>query len=135
MMHDAIIRCVGGVVYDDTGRILLIKRATDPGEGLWSVPGGRVHPGESDAKALVRELREETGLDVCPGALLGTVTRGQFEIVDYVCRRTGGLLRAGDDAADARWISAAEYRRMDRDGLLVDGLTDALRSWDALPRG
>ncbi|WP_425484562.1 NUDIX hydrolase [Haloechinothrix aidingensis] len=134
MMHTERVRCVGGVVHDPAGRLLLIRRANEPGKGLWSVPGGRVRPGESDAQALVRELREETGLEVRPGALLGTVTRGVFDIHDYSCHGTGGPLRAGDDAADARWVSAAEYRELDRAGEIVPGLTEALRSWQALPR-
>ena len=69
------IPCVGAVVKDETGRLLLIKRGHEPGVGLWSIPGGRIEPGESDVAALVREVREETGLDVVAGRLLGVVQR------------------------------------------------------------
>jgi 8-oxo-dGTP diphosphatase len=72
---DSVIPCVGAVIKDDQGRLLLIKRGHEPGAGLWSVPGGRVEPGETDAEALVREMREETGLAVQPGPLLGRVRR------------------------------------------------------------
>jgi 8-oxo-dGTP diphosphatase len=126
----ATVPCVGGLAYDDRGRLLLIKRAHDPGKGLWSVPGGRVEPGEDDAAALAREMAEETGLVVRPGPLVGRVVRGRYDIADYRCTVTGGHLRAGDDATDARWCSAADLAALP----LVDGLLDALAAWDALPR-
>jgi 8-oxo-dGTP diphosphatase len=128
------IRCVGGIAYDDQGRLLLIRRANDPGAGLWSLPGGRVEPGESDIEAVARELREETGLDVIPGTLIGTVTREPFEIHDYACRVAGGTLTAGDDATDARWSDAADLADLAEAGALVDLLYVTLRDWNALPR-
>ncbi|MGH3520440.1 MAG: NUDIX hydrolase [Haloechinothrix sp.] len=135
MTHLSAVRCVGGIVHDGDGRLLLIRRANEPSRGKWSIPGGRVEQGESDADAVRRELSEETGLEVEPGALIGTVTRGPFEIYDYACRVTAGVLTAGDDAAEARWVTAAEYDRLDRTGELVDALTTTLREWGALPRG
>src|SRR3569623_1931471 len=84
MTHsDGTIACVGGLAYDEAGRLLLVQRANEPGRGLWSVPGGRVEPGEDDAAALVREMHEETGLLVTPGALVGRVVRGPSGIADY----------------------------------------------------
>lgn len=121
---------MGGLAYDDEGRLLLVRRANDPGQGRWSVPGGRVEPGEDDAAALVREMREETGLDVLVGPLVGRVVRGPFAIADYSCRAVGGVLAAGDDASDARWCDAAALGALP----LVDGLLDTLAEWDALPR-
>lgn len=134
MADDAKIRCVGGVVHDDHGRLLLIQRANEPARGLWSIPGGRVELGESDAEAVAREVWEETGLEVAPGHLIGIVTRGPFEIYDYLCRRTSGVVRAGDDALQARWVTAAEYDELDQRGELVELLTETLHGWDALPR-
>lgn len=122
--------CVGGLAYDEHGRLLLIRRGRPPGRGRWSLPGGRVEAGEDDAAALIREMAEETGLDVQPGTLAGRVVRGRYAIADYRCAVTGGRLRAGDDAADARWCSAADLAALP----LVDGLLDALTEWDALPR-
>jgi ADP-ribose pyrophosphatase YjhB (NUDIX family) len=124
------IRCVGGLAYDGRGRLLLVQRANEPGRGLWSVPGGRVEPGEDDAAALVREMQEETGLTVQPGELVGRVQRGPFRINDYRCAVVGGTLRPGDDAADARWCDATDLAALP----LVDQLEETLRGWDALPR-
>lgn len=129
--RDDDVPCVGGLVYDDEGRLLVVRRAHDPGRGLWSVPGGRVEPGEDDAAALVRELREETGLDVVPGPLVGRVRRGRFAIADYRATVVGGTLRAGDDALDARFVDRAGLAALP----LVDGLLVTLGAWAALPPG
>jgi len=131
MTHsDDAIACVGGLAYDDAGRLLVVQRANEPGRGLWSVPGGRVETGEDDAAALVREMLEETGLQVAPDALVGRVRRGRFVIADYRCTVVAGSLRAGDDALDARFVDRAAMAALP----LVDGLLDALTEWDALPR-
>ena len=127
------IPCVGAVVRDGAGRLLLIKRGHDPEAGKWSLPGGRIEPGETDAQALVREMREETGLIVIPGPLLGAVERpgpggSIIDIRDYAATVTGGILAAADDAADARWVAAADVPRLP----LTSGLADALASWGVL---
>ena len=124
------LRCVGAIAHDSRGRLLVIQRGHDPGRGLWSLPGGRVEPGETDAQALVREMREETGLEVRPIRLAGTVVRGRYEIHDYICEVTEGDLRPGDDAADARWVDAAALDAL----ALTAGLAETLRDWDSLPR-
>jgi ADP-ribose pyrophosphatase YjhB (NUDIX family) len=97
-----------------------------------------VEPGETDAEAVVRELREETGLDVRPGELIGSVHRpapsGVFEIFDYACTVLGGSLRAGDDAAAADWVNLIDFNTMERRGELVAQLADTLREWQAAPR-
>ncbi|WP_033295101.1 NUDIX hydrolase [Amycolatopsis jejuensis] len=126
-------RCVGGIVFDDQGRLLLIQRGHDPGKGLWSLPGGRVEKGETDTEAVVRELHEETGLDVRPHTLTGTVSRGRYDIFDYTCTWTSGTLTAGDDASDARWVGSAELVALDQAGHLTDQLFVTLRDWNALP--
>ena len=124
------IPCVGGIVHDEGHRLLLIRRANDPGRGLWSLPGGRVETGETDQQAVVREMHEETGLLVEPGPLIGRVVRGNYAIADYRCTVVGGELRAGDDALDARWCSAAELRALP----LVDELHNTLEQWHVLPK-
>lgn len=127
------IRCVGGIVHDAEGRLLLIRRANEPGRGRWSLPGGRVEPGETDEVALARELAEETGLVVESGALVGSITRTPYLINDYRCVVHGGRLRAGDDASDAKWISHAELARMEYHDELTENLVGTLRKWDVLP--
>ncbi|WP_328795836.1 NUDIX hydrolase [Halosaccharopolyspora lacisalsi] len=131
------IRCVGAVVHDRTGRLLMIRRANDPGRGEWSLPGGRVERGESDDSALRREVHEETGLRVTVGPLVGNLRRtgphGDYDIRDYWCVPDSGTLCAGDDAADARWIDRATLTTLDRDAALTEGLVELLRSWDCLP--
>lgn len=116
----------------------MVRRANDPGSGLWSIPGGRVEPGESDALAVARELREETGLAASIGRLVGIVTRpaasGLYEIHDYECQVIGGDLTAGDDAAEAAWIDLATFTTLERTNLLTEALGPTLRDWDMLPR-
>jgi ADP-ribose pyrophosphatase YjhB (NUDIX family) len=124
---------VGAIIADDAGRLLLIKRGHEPEEGRWSLPGGRVRPGESDEDALVREVREETGLHVEPGRLIGQVERPGpggtiFDIYDYAAAVSGGLLAPGDDAADARWVHPGEIDRLD----LTSGLATTLAEWGVL---
>jgi ADP-ribose pyrophosphatase YjhB (NUDIX family) len=126
---------VGAVVHDERGRLLVVRRLRDPGAGRWSVPGGRVERGETDVEAVVREVREETGLDVIVGVRVGTVERAGpggvvYDIRDYACAVSGGRLRPGDDAAQVRWVSRRELLSLDA----VDGLVDALELWGMLPR-
>jgi mutator protein MutT len=132
------IRCVGGIVRDSTGRLLLIRRAHDPGRDKWSLPGGKVESGETDTAALERELREETGLTVAVGNLIGVVERaapkGVYVIYDYACSVTGGDLLAGDDALEAAWVDLAMFTTLDTGNDLVVQLADTLRQWRELPR-
>jgi 8-oxo-dGTP diphosphatase len=131
-------RCVGGIAHDSRGRILLVKRGKPPGQGRWSMPGGRVEQGESDERAVERELLEETGLRVIVGHLIGSVVHpapvGVFDIHDYSCQAIGGTLRAGDDAADVAWVDAETFATLDRLNLLTEGLAAILTSWNVLPR-
>lgn len=67
------VPCVGVVILDDERRLLLVLRGYAPSAGRWSIPGGRVQPGETLEQAAVREAREETGLDVTIGRVVGRV--------------------------------------------------------------
>jgi isopenicillin N synthase-like dioxygenase/ADP-ribose pyrophosphatase YjhB (NUDIX family) len=129
------IPCVGAVVMDEGGRLLLVRRANPPAQGLWSIPGGRVEPGESHEQAVVRELAEETGLLGAVEREVGTVERDAPDGRTYVIRDflvsvdDVGPARAGDDAADLRWFSPAELS----DAQTSPGLVTALRDWGLLP--
>src|ERR1700749_446046 len=129
-----VIPCVGAIIKDGGGRMLLVQRGHEPGKGLWSVPGGKVEAGETDTEAVKREVMEETGLIVEGGPLIGSVRRpagapdAEFDIRDYAAEVTGGSLTPGDDADAATWADPDEMATLP----LVPGLLDALRSWDAL---
>ncbi len=128
------VDCVGALVYDDQRRLLLVQRGHEPDAGRWSLPGGRVEPGEDDSTALSREVAEETGLAVTVGALVGEVERDALDgrtyvIRDYHAVPVGGVLTAGDDAADARFVDRAELEQLPTSKLLVD----TLAQWNALP--
>jgi 8-oxo-dGTP diphosphatase len=114
--------CAAAVVRDADGRLLLIRRGHAPSQGLWSLPGGRVEPGETPAQAAVREVREETGLDVVVGALLATVVVGDYLVHDYAADVVAGEIRAGDDAIDVRWCSVDDAALLP----LTPGLLDEL---------
>jgi 8-oxo-dGTP diphosphatase len=114
---DAPLVGVGAVVVDQ-GRVLLVQRGTEPLRGQWSLPGGLVECGESLSNAVAREVREETGLNVEPVELIelldriyreGERVRYHYVIADYLCRVAGGELRAGSDAAQARWVERTEW--------------------------
>ena len=118
--------CAGSVAVDH-GLLLLVKRGTDPGKGLWSLPGGRVESGESVVAAVVREFKEETGLEGVCGPFVGWVERmgvdHHFVVMDFlVTVLEAGEPIAGGDVLDARWVAFEELASLD----LVDGLSDFL---------
>lgn len=133
-----MIPCVGAVVHDEDGRLLLVLRGNEPARGTWSLPGGRVGPGEDAVAAVVREVLEETGFEVAVLHPVGTVMLpapdgDQYLVVDWACRTTGGLARAGDDADDVRWFSARDVADLPPEAF-SPGLLDSLAGWDMLPR-
>jgi 8-oxo-dGTP diphosphatase len=107
-----------GAIAIDGDRVLLVKRGHEPLKGQWSLPGGVVEAGEELHAALVREVREETSVDVEVGPVVEVLDRisrdagGRVEyhyvIIDYLCRATGGALACASDAADARWVSRSD---------------------------
>ncbi len=118
--------CVGAVAVAGD-RLLLVRRGREPGRGLWSVPGGRVEPGEALAEAVERELVEETGVVATCGPLLGVAERRDgdhhFVILDYLVEVAGPAPPVpGTDADEAAWVALGAVRELP----LVPGLADFL---------
>ena len=127
--------CVGAVVVDGE-RLLLVRRSTDPECGRWSIPGGRVEAGETMVAAVLRELREETGLEGVCGPLVGWVERMGIDhhhvIADFhVNVLADEPLIAGTDAELAAWVSFDRLAATD----LVDGLATFLEDNGVVPEG
>lgn len=113
---DAVL-AAGAVVLDAAGRLLLVRRARDPQRGRWSLPGGKAHPHETLAETAERETLEETGLRVRAGrelwvATVATEDGREYEIHALLGTDEGGVLKAGDDADDARWFAPEQLREL-----------------------
>ena len=135
---DAPRAAVGAIVLDEDN-VLLVRRGQPPGLGKWSVPGGVLDLGERLEDGVVREVEEESGLRVQVLGLCGVldriipgarpdeesapVIRYHWVIVDYVAAVVGGTLRAGSDAAEARWVPLAEMDRYD----MTEGLVAMIK--------
>jgi 8-oxo-dGTP diphosphatase len=108
---------VGAIIIEDA-RVVLVKRAHPPLQAEWSIPGGVLEVGELLRAAAIREAREETGLIVEPGELLGVYDRilrdaGErvqyhYVLIDFLCRRVAGELAAASDASEVRWFTKDE---------------------------
>ncbi len=127
---------VGAFVFDPEGRVLLVERANPPGEGLWSVPGGKLEPGETLVQAVAREVREETGLVVEVGTLACVVERigddYHYVILDYLARPIGGKIAPGSDARSSRFVSDPELPKLPlTEGLmlLIERARAAHKAW------
>ena len=137
------LAAVSGVIFNDEGHVLLVRRGRPPAKGKWSLPGGVVHLGEELEAALAREVFEECGLKVVAGPLLSVSSRivhdsrGEIQfhyiLLDYLCRCTDGVLRAGSDARDARWVRVDKVGRLDiTEGLLsviMEGYNQKDKIW------
>ena len=130
-----VVPCVGAVVHDATGRLLLVRRGREPHRGRWSLPGGRIEADESPEAAVVREVREETGLTVRAGAPVGRVRiQGDgvvFDVVDLACGLVspGEVPVAGDDAAEELFADADVLAGLE----CTPRLVETLREWGVLP--
>lgn len=113
---------VGAIILKDE-KVLLIKRGQEPLKDFWSLPGGAQETGETTHEALRREILEETGLeieiikfatmvDIIDLDEAGKV-RHHYTVADYLCRATGGTLKAGGDAADAKWVKIGDLDKFD----------------------
>jgi 8-oxo-dGTP diphosphatase len=115
-----------GAVILHKGKLVLIKRGSEPGKNKWSIPGGLVELGETIVETTVREVEEETGLKVEVQRLLDTVDnieydeggrlRYHFVIIDFLAFPRSGSLKAGSDVLEARWIPLSEAEDYDLTG-------------------
>jgi 8-oxo-dGTP diphosphatase len=131
---------VGAIIIEEE-RVLLVKRAHPPIQGQWSIPGGALEVGELVREAAVREAREETGLIVEPGALLGVFDRVlrnpeqrvqyHYVLIDFLCEPVGGELLAASDAAEVRWFRREELPALnladDTYGVILKGFEILVR--------
>jgi 8-oxo-dGTP diphosphatase len=114
---------IGAVVVDDRGRVLLIRRGTEPMKGHWSLPGGLLELGETLIAGVKREVLEETGLIVRPEAIVEVIdriyrnsdsneslVRYHYVVVDYWCRVISGEIQPSSDALEVAWVSRAEWK-------------------------
>jgi len=127
-----------GAVIVHQGRVLLVQRGHEPLKGRWSIPGGLIEIGEMLHEAVVREVREETGLEIEPVELVelldrihreGDRVRYHYVIADYLCRVVGGTLKAADDADAVRWVERAEWNS--HSALMLEPITVRVieRAW------
>jgi acetyl-CoA carboxylase carboxyl transferase subunit beta len=135
------IVAVGAVVVDRRGRVLLIRRGSPPAFASWTLPGGKVEPGELLESAVVRELREETSLRVQVAGPLGPVVLAieglEYLIHEYlVFPDEGAIARPGDDASAVRWTTPEELGslgvRPDAVAVIERGLAEARRRGQVL---
>jgi 8-oxo-dGTP diphosphatase len=128
-----------GVLIQQQDKYLLIKRAAEPDAGLWSIPGGMVEVGERTVETAVREVLEETSLEVEIEKMIGVVDKivpdseGEikyhFIIIDYLAKPVGGEMHHGDDALDARWVHPREFKEYK----LTPTLVELLKRIDLYP--
>ena len=131
---------VGAVVFSARNEILLIKRGKPPHYGRWMVPGGTLEWGESLEDAAIREVREETGIDIEIETfveIIEAITPGQdgfhFVIMDYAARAISGTLAANSDALDAVWATLDSLGDYDLTPELLRVIDKARRATGRLP--
>lgn len=130
-----------GAIITDGNRTVLVRRASPPSVGEWSIPGGLVHVGESLKEAVIREALEETGLNVELLDLVELLERifcddqgrvqYHYVLADYLCRVVGGVLSAGSDAAEAKWVDRSEFPAMEIAPVTVKIILEAMDSFPA----
>jgi len=130
------VLAASAVIIDGDSRVLLIKRGHEPAKNLWSLPGGSVEAGETLADAVIREVAEETGLQVVTGEEVWRVrvelSAGSFyDVHAFSATVVAGELVAGDDADDAKWWHVDELSQLDLTPHLLEFLADYTRSLPA----
>ena len=137
-LPDSPVCAVGAIVFRGNA-VLLIRRGKPPAMGQWSIPGGRVLLGEPLELAVIRELREEVGMDVRPIAVGKVVDRiyrdldgriiYHYVIIDYVCEAGSGQPQAGSDAGDAGFFEIPKLDEMDMAEGTAEVIREVRRNW------
>lgn len=127
---------VGAVVWNGS-QVLLERRGQPPAEGTWTIPGGLIELGETAESALRREIREECGIEIAVGPLLGLFepivrdeegrVRYHYTIIDFLATHVSGELRVGGDAAEVRWVTPEELPQYDLRPAAQDMIARALQ--------
>jgi 8-oxo-dGTP diphosphatase len=128
---------VGAVVVQG-GRALIVRRATEPLKGQWSIPGGMLELGEKLREGLAREVLEETALEVEVGDVLDVVdsifpdaegrTQFHYVLIDYRCKVRGGTATAGSDVSEVRWVTSEELDGLGMKEVMMGVIRKALKS-------
>lgn len=118
---NSLIPAASAIVTDKRGRILLHHRSDN---GLWALPGGTMALGESIGETVIREVKEETGLDVEPQYVVGIYTnphhviafsdgevRQEFSVC-FACKVSGGMLKISDESTDLRFFTAGQITHL-----------------------
>ncbi len=133
---DRPIASVGAIILREDN-VLLVKRGVEPSAGLWSIPGGAIELGETAQDALVREVKEETGLEVEPEEVVEVFNtileeRGRVQyhyvIIDYLCRYVSGEIAPASDVEDARWVSITDLDRYQMTSTARPAIAAALKT-------
>ena len=122
-----------GALLFDRDKILLVERGKEPLKGYWSLPGGVLEAGETLEEGIMREVREETGLEIKPLGVLEIFERimrdpqgapeYHYVLIDYICRVTGGSLAAADDVSRVGWVP----RRLLPDFRITEGTLPVIK--------
>jgi len=123
-----------GALILDAGRVLLVERGNTPLAGYWSLPGGAVETGERLEDAIIREVREETGLEIATDAIATVFERVMpdaagaceyhYVLIDFYCRVLGGELRAGSDSRSAAWFAIDSLHHL----LMTEGTREVIQT-------
>ncbi len=121
---------VGAIIVDGE-RALVVRRATEPLKGQWSIPGGMLELGEKLREGVIREVKEETSLEIEVGDVLDVFdsifpdptgrTQYHYVLIDFLCRPVRGQLLASSDVDDAKWVTSEEL-----DSLTMNPVTVAV---------
>lgn len=133
-----------GAIITRGDEVLLVRRGREPQKGIWSVPGGVLHVGETLEEGVRREVREEVGLDVRVVERVEVLERilpdaaGKLEyhyiLIDYLCEPTGGTLQAADDAAEAAWVDRSDFDDYEITPGTIEVINGAFEARDRLAR-